>query len=69
MAEKASKSGFPATPGKNIESPSDSREGLARNLGGMPPTMTVEEIFKANEPPDYPAKNSVETRGSNKDGD
>lgn len=53
--------------GKSVKSPSDSREGLVANCDGMPPTMSVEEIFKANMPPDYPAKNSVETRGSMKD--
>lgn len=50
--------------GPSVESPSDSREGLIKNCDGMPPTMSVEEIFKANMPPDYPAKNSVDTRGS-----
>lgn len=50
--------------GPSVKSPSDSREGLVANAGGMPPTMSVEEIFKANTPPTYPAKNSVETRGS-----
>lgn len=50
--------------GPSVKSPSDSREGLVANCGSMPPTMSVEEIFKANTPPNYPAKNSVETRGS-----
>lgn len=51
-------------PGKSVKSPSDSREGLISNAGGMPETWSVEETFKNNLPPNYPAKNSVETRGS-----
>lgn len=48
----------------SVMSPSDSREGLVKNCDGMPPTMSVDEIWKSNMPPNYPAKNSVETRGS-----
>lgn len=50
--------------GKSVMSPSDSREELAKNCGGFPETMDVKEIFAENMPPDKPAGNSVETRGS-----
>lgn len=54
--------------GQSVKSPSDSREGLVANCDGMPETWSVEETFKNNMPPEYPAKNSVETRGSMKEG-
>lgn len=49
--------------GPSVMSPSDSKGELEKNCGGFPPTMDVKEIFDANEPPTYPAKNSVDTRG------
>lgn len=50
--------------GKSVMSPSDSREGLVKNCGSMPPTLDCKEIFAENTPPDRAAGNSVETRGS-----
>lgn len=50
--------------GPSVITPSDSKGELNKNAGGMPETMDVKQIFEANEPPTYPAKNSVETRGS-----
>lgn len=51
----------------HVESPSDSREGLANNCGGMPPTKDVKEIFADQTPPDRMAKGSVSTMGSKGD--
>lgn len=48
----------------SVESPSDSREGLAKNLGGMPPVLDVKEIWEEATPPDHPARGSVTTMGS-----
>ncbi len=48
----------------SVMSPSDSREGLTKNAGGMPATWSVDKIFSEATPPNYPAKGSVTTAGS-----
>lgn len=55
MAEKSKAS---------VKSPVDSREGTIANCGGMPPTLDPKEIWKENQPPATPAKDSVTSKGS-----
>lgn len=49
----------------SVASPCSSIEGVTKNAGGMPPTMEPKAIWAENTPPNTPAKNSVDTRGSN----
>lgn len=64
MSEKIPHDKSPMKYGPSVESPSDSREGLTKNCGGFPPTLEPKAIWAAHEPPDHPAENSVESRGS-----
>jgi len=49
----------------SVMSPSDSRDGLTKNAAGtMPATWDCTKIWSENTPPDYPAKGSVTTAGS-----
>lgn len=43
-----------------VNSPSNNKEGLIKNLGGMPATKTVTEIFADQTAPSGQAKDSTD---------